>query len=97
MVDEKDMKKSDTFENEEKKQEAPNQFSSEKESKIEYASSGQGKPKKYKTYWRKLMDSTQRKMSMGAAKIARMISRARGDGWRRGGEGNREHRKPGKK
>jgi len=97
MIDEKDIKKSDTFENGEAKKEAPDMFEPDKKSRAKYAQPGQAKPKKFKTYWRKLMDSTQKKMSQGASQIFRMFSWARRDNWRRGGEGNREHRKPGKK
>ena len=42
-----------------------------------------GTPKKIRAYWRKMMDSTQKGMSKGAQKIARMISWARSDNWRR--------------
>jgi len=52
-----------------------------------------GVPKRIRNYWRKLMDSTQKRMSRGSEQIARMISWARGDNWRRGGEGNRERKK----
>jgi len=65
------------------------------ESGVKYAK--HGVPKRIRNYWRSMMDSTQKKMSHGAAQISRMFSWARGDNWRRGGEGNREHRKPGKK
>ncbi|TET06872.1 hypothetical protein E3J79_00740 [Candidatus Dependentiae bacterium] len=52
-----------------------------------------GVPERIQTYWRKLMDSTQKRMSHGAVNIARMISWARRENWRRGGEGNREKKK----
>ena len=52
-----------------------------------------GKPMRIRTYWRKLMNSTQKRMSRGSAQIARMISWARGENWRRGGEGNRQKKK----
>jgi hypothetical protein len=39
--------------------------------------------KKFRTYWKDLMSSTQNKISRGAAKIARIISYPRGDNWRR--------------
>jgi len=43
------------------------------------------KLKKYrvKEAWQKLMDSTQRKLSRGASNIAKIISHARLDNWRR--------------
>ncbi len=91
MADEKERKKSDSFE-----ETRPDMFDSGDKSRVEYARPGQKKPREYKTYWRKLMDSTQKKMSKGASQISRMFSWARGDNWRRGGEGNREHRKPGR-
>jgi len=37
-------------------------------------------------YWKKLMDSTHVKMTQGAQFIERIISRSRGDNWRRGRE-----------
>lgn len=36
-----------------------------------------------KEYWRKLMDSTRKKMSVGAQAITKLITRAHGDNWRR--------------
>jgi hypothetical protein len=61
------------------------------ESGVEYTK--HGVPERIRNYWRRLMDSTQKKMSRGAENIARMISWARGENWRRGGEGNREKKK----
>lgn len=37
----------------------------------------------FKIRWKNLMDSTQKKLSRGASNIARMISWARLDNWRR--------------
>ncbi|HEV2917344.1 MAG TPA: hypothetical protein VGW78_06400 [Candidatus Babeliales bacterium] len=34
-------------------------------------------------YWRKLMDSTRKKMSSGAQAITKLITHAHGDNWRR--------------
>ncbi len=36
-----------------------------------------------KGYWKKLMDSTQEKLSQGASNISKIIPHARNDGWRR--------------
>jgi hypothetical protein len=36
-----------------------------------------------RTYWRRLMDSTQRKLSAGAAAITKLIPFPRGENWRR--------------
>ena len=36
-----------------------------------------------KMYWRTLMESTRKKMSLGAQYISRIFSKPRGDGWRR--------------
>jgi len=37
-----------------------------------------------KMYWRTLMESTRKKMSLGAQYITRLFSKPHGDGWRRG-------------
>jgi len=42
-----------------------------------------GVPKKIRMYWRKLMDSTQKKMSTGARQVLSIITWARKDNWRR--------------
>jgi hypothetical protein len=34
-------------------------------------------------YWRRLMDSTRKKMAVGAQAITKLITRAHGDNWRR--------------
>jgi hypothetical protein len=34
-------------------------------------------------YWRKLMDSTRKQISVGAQAINKLITRAHGDNWRR--------------
>jgi len=39
-----------------------------------------------KEYWKTMMRSLQLKMSRGGANISKVISRARGDNWRRGRE-----------
>jgi len=54
--------------------------------KTDIVYSENGKPKKIRQYWRKMMDSTQKRMSRGSAKIARMISWARSDNWRGSGK-----------
>lgn len=42
-----------------------------------------GVPRRIRVYWRRLMSSTQKKLSRGASNIFRMISLARRDNWRR--------------
>lgn len=37
-----------------------------------------------KAYWRTLMESTRKKMSLGAQYISRIFSKPQGDSWRRG-------------
>ncbi len=41
------------------------------------------KKSKVKNAWKKLMDSTQKKLSRGASSINKIISWARSDNWRR--------------
>jgi len=41
-----------------------------------------GKPR-FKKAWKKLMDSTNKKLSRGASNINKIISWARADNWRR--------------
>lgn len=50
----------------------------EKHEKNMYKKSG-----RMRTYWRNLMQSTQQKLSAGAAAITKMIPFARKDNWRR--------------
>jgi hypothetical protein len=38
---------------------------------------------KRKSYWRRAMESTHRKLSRGAEYISNMMSKPFGDGWRR--------------
>lgn len=38
---------------------------------------------RFKDAWKRLMDSTQRKLSRGASNISKIFSWARGDNWRR--------------
>ena len=78
-------------EREKKEEETSEMYRYDKKSGVQYTK--HGVPKRFKNYWRKLMDSTQKRMSKGSAKIARMLSWARGDNWRRGGEGTREQKK----
>lgn len=40
-------------------------------------------------YWKHLMESTRLKMSVGASYIAKILTVAHGDGWRR----NKNHKK----
>lgn len=68
---------------EKEKEPAPDMYEYKDESGVKYAK--HGVPKRIRNYWRRLMDSTQKKMSLGSANIARMISWARGDNWRRQG------------
>ncbi|HEB41600.1 MAG TPA: hypothetical protein ENI08_01100 [Candidatus Dependentiae bacterium] len=42
-----------------------------------------GRPAKLRTYWRKLMRSTEERMSRGGRNIFKIISWARRDNWRR--------------
>jgi hypothetical protein len=42
-----------------------------------------GVPRRARSYWGKLMDSTQNKLSRGASFISRVIPFARHDNWRR--------------
>ena len=46
-------------------------------------SSFKGMPRNLRSYWANLMNSTQRKLSSGAQKIAKIIPYARSENWRR--------------
>lgn len=48
-------------------------------------------PMRLRQYWRKLMDSSAKKMSFGAQCLDKIICRAHGDQWRRGQ--NKGHKK----
>jgi len=41
---------------------------------------------KMREYWQRMMESTRKKMSLGAQNINKTISWARGDNWRRKNE-----------
>ena len=41
------------------------------------------KRERARVYWKQVMKSAQEKLSRGATKIATIITRARGDNWRR--------------
>lgn len=53
--------------------------------------------KRIQEYWKKLMESSQKKISQGAAFIARCIPFARKDSWRRNDKVQHEHQKNNKK